>query len=76
MQARTLPARRGWAWIVDGFAIWKRNPALITFLAAAANITLLGIGGAFWGLVVGLAAHAVLHGHLPRPALANKDAVS
>ena len=35
MQARTLPARRGWAWIVDGFAIWKRNPALITFLVMA-----------------------------------------
>jgi glycine hydroxymethyltransferase len=27
---------------------------LITFLAAAANITLFGIGGAFWGLVIGL----------------------
>ena len=26
-----------------------REAALITFLAAAANITLLGIGGAFWG---------------------------
>jgi benzoate membrane transport protein len=53
-----------------------RESALITFLAAAANITLLGIGGAFWGLVVGLVAHAVLHGRLPRPALARKGAVS
>ena len=43
-----------------------REAALITFLAAAANITLFGIGGAFWGLVIGLAAHAVLHGRLPR----------
>jgi hypothetical protein len=25
-------AQRGWAWIIDGFALWKRNPALITFL--------------------------------------------
>jgi len=32
MQARTLPAPRGWMWILDGFALWKRNPALITFL--------------------------------------------
>jgi hypothetical protein len=32
MQARTLPAQRGWAWIVEGFQLWKRNPALITFL--------------------------------------------
>ena len=32
MQARTLPAQRGWAWIFEGFQLWKRNPALITFL--------------------------------------------
>lgn len=42
-----------------------REAALITFVAAAANITLLGIGGAFWGLVIGLLAHAVLNGRLP-----------
>jgi benzoate membrane transport protein len=42
-----------------------REAALITFLAAAANISLLGIGGAFWGLVIGLLAHAVLNGRLP-----------
>ena len=53
-----------------------RESALITFLAAAANITLLGIGGAFWGLVVGLAAHAVLHGRLPWPTMSRKGAVS
>ncbi|MDM8356205.1 benzoate/H(+) symporter BenE family transporter [Pandoraea communis] len=45
-----------------------REASLITFLAAAANITLLGIGGAFWGLVVGLVAHAVLGGRLPQRA--------
>ncbi|MDG9881635.1 benzoate/H(+) symporter BenE family transporter [Pseudomonas sp. GD04058] len=43
----------------------SREAALITFLAAAANITLLGIGGAFWGLVIGLLAYAVLNGRLP-----------
>ncbi|NNJ16937.1 benzoate/H(+) symporter BenE family transporter [Pseudomonas putida CSV86] len=43
----------------------SREAALITFLAAAANITLFGIGGAFWGLVIGLLAHAVLSGQLP-----------
>ena len=43
-----------------------REASLITFLAAAANITMFGIGGAFWGLVVGLLAHAVLNGRLPR----------
>ena len=45
-----------------------REASLITFLAAAANITMLGIGGAFWGLVIGLVAHAVLNGQWPRRA--------
>lgn len=43
----------------------SREAALITFLAAAANITLLGIGGAFWGLVIGLLAYAILNGRAP-----------
>ena len=52
-----------------------REASLITFLAAAANITLLGIGGAFWGLVIGLIAHVVLNGHLVRhTVLVNKIA--
>lgn len=42
-----------------------REAALITFLASAANINLFGIGGAFWGLVIGLVAHVVLNGRLP-----------
>lgn len=42
-----------------------RDAALITFLAAAANINLLGVGGAFWGLVIGLLAYGVLNGRLP-----------
>src|SRR5690554_1894065 len=45
-----------------------REASLITFLAAAANITLLGIGGAFWGLVIGLAAYAVLNGQRTQKA--------
>lgn len=44
----------------------SREAALITFLASAANIKLLGIGGAFWGLAIGLVAHLVLDGRLPR----------
>ncbi|MBF8178906.1 benzoate/H(+) symporter BenE family transporter [Herminiimonas contaminans] len=43
-----------------------REAALITFLAAAANINLLGIGGAFWGLVIGLLAYAILNGRMPQ----------
>lgn len=43
-----------------------REAALITFLASAANINLLGIGGAFWGLVIGLVAYMLLNGQLPK----------
>lgn len=43
-----------------------REAALITFLAAAANIQWLGVGGAFWGLLIGLLAYAVLYGRMPR----------
>lgn len=56
----------------------SREASLITFLASAANITLLGIGGAFWGLLIGLAAYALLNGRLPRRqavAIAVADAV-
>ncbi|KNY17953.1 benzoate transporter [Shinella sp. SUS2] len=47
----------------------SREASLVTFLASAANINLLGIGGAFWGLVIGLLAYGVLNGRvrLPRP---------
>lgn len=39
-----------------------RKAALITFLVSAANIKMLGIGGAFWGLVAGLLAYMVING--------------
>lgn len=42
--------------------IKTREVALITFLVSAANISLLGIGGAFWGLVAGLLAYMVING--------------
>lgn len=38
-----------------------REASLITFLATASGMTLLGLGSAFWGIVIGLLAHAVLH---------------
>ena len=47
-----------------------REAALITFLASAANIQLLGIGGAFWGLLIGLGAYTVLYGRWPHKAAA------
>ena len=42
----------------------SREASLITFLACASDITLFGIGGAFWGLLMGLVAYAVLNGRL------------
>lgn len=37
-----------------------RDAAIITFLVTASGVTLLGVGSAFWGLVVGVIAHWVL----------------
>lgn len=41
-----------------------RETALVTFLATSANVTLLGLGGAFWGLLVGLVMHGVMHARI------------
>ncbi|QKF59584.1 benzoate/H(+) symporter BenE family transporter [Aliarcobacter lanthieri] len=38
-----------------------REAAMITFLATAANINIFGIGGAFWGLVLGLISYFILN---------------
>lgn len=48
--------------------VQHREAALITFVAAAANIKLWGIGGAFWGLVIGLTAHMILNRQWLHPA--------
>ncbi|MGG6241009.1 benzoate/H(+) symporter BenE family transporter [Nodosilinea sp. AN01ver1] len=37
-----------------------REPALITFLVTASGVTLLGIGSAFWGLIAGAMALAIV----------------
>lgn len=31
MQAKQLPLQRGWAWLYEGYLLWRRNPALLTF---------------------------------------------
>jgi len=50
----------------------QREPALVTFLVTASGVSLFGIGSAFWGLVAGALALAVLRvrprastGHAP-----------
>ena len=45
----------------------EREPALLTFLVTASGIALAGIGSAFWGLLVGLAALLVLRTKPQRP---------
>lgn len=41
MQARRLPACRGWNWIVEGFRLFRGNPALLTFLVFGYWLTLV-----------------------------------
>src|SRR5690554_3725177 len=36
-----------------------REAAIVTFLCTASGLTLLGIGSAFWGLVLGIVVQAV-----------------
>lgn len=45
-----------------------REASVITFLATASGMSFLGLGSAFWGVVIGLAAYVVLHRVKPTPA--------
>ncbi|GGY18538.1 benzoate/H(+) symporter BenE family transporter [Massilia dura] len=38
----------------------EREAALITFIATASGMTFLGLGSAFWGIAIGIAAHCLL----------------
>jgi benzoate membrane transport protein len=38
----------------------EREGALLAFLLTASDVTLLGIGSPFWGLIVGVAANYLL----------------
>jgi benzoate membrane transport protein len=38
-----------------------REASVIAFLATASGMTFLGLGAAFWGIVIGMAAHRILH---------------
>lgn len=41
MRAETLPSAAGWRWIRDGFAIFRRNPPLLSMLVVAYWMTVL-----------------------------------
>ena len=38
-----------------------REASIITFLATASGMTFLGLGSAFWGVVIGIIAYFILH---------------
>lgn len=50
--------------------VQDRDAALVTFIVSASGMSLLGLGAAFWGLLFGLAAHALLRWKLSRRATA------
>ena len=41
MQVQTLPAAAGWRWLAAGFAIFRRNPPLLTMLVVCYWLTVL-----------------------------------
>ena len=41
MQAQTLPAAAGWRWIGAGFAIFRRNPPMLSMLVVSYWLTVL-----------------------------------
>lgn len=48
----------------------SRDASVVTFLVTASGMSFLGLGAAFWGLVIGGLAYLVLHKSWQRPALA------
>ncbi|MFE2532193.1 benzoate/H(+) symporter BenE family transporter [Streptomyces sp. NPDC059371] len=50
-----------------------REAAVVTFLATASGVTLLGVGSAFWGLLAGGLTVAVTRGRLPRGAGTSRE---
>jgi benzoate membrane transport protein len=45
-----------------------REAAFLTFLATASGMSFLGLGSAFWGVVIGACAYLVLHHQPAKPA--------
>jgi hypothetical protein len=33
LKIRRVPMRHGWYWLIEGFSLWARNPAFLSFLA-------------------------------------------
>lgn len=50
----------------------ERDAAVLTFLATASGMTFLGLGSAFWGILIGVIAHRLLRPDAPPAASASK----
>lgn len=44
MQARIIPVRQGWGWIMEGLRLWRRNPALLIFASFSYLLLLIVLG--------------------------------
>jgi benzoate membrane transport protein len=49
-----------------------RLPAILTFATTASGVTVLGIGGAFWGLIAGIVLMLVLRRWTPAPPVSQQ----
>ena len=48
MQALTLPARRGWRWLFEGFMIFRKKPTLLSFLVVGYWVLMLLVNAVPW----------------------------
>ncbi|MBL8470708.1 MAG: hypothetical protein KF778_18595 [Rhodocyclaceae bacterium] len=68
MQAYRSPAHHGWLWISGGFALFRRNPAALTFLVFSCSFLILatsalpGIGPVLAGLFVPVLSQGIMNG--------------
>ena len=60
MRAQTLPAAAGWQWVRSGFAIYRRNPAMLSMLVIAYWFIVVFLN--LFPLIGSLAASAVIPG--------------
>ncbi len=57
MRAQTLPAAAGWRWLIGGYALFRRNPLLLSLLVIA-----------YWLTVALLLGNRAMRGDAPRMA--------
>jgi hypothetical protein len=48
MQAQRLPARHGWYWLCDGFRLWRKSTAFLSFLTFGCLLIFLVAGTVPW----------------------------